>query len=118
VRRAITATPHDLLFDHSAAPLRKWGDLGSLVPATSRNDHLQYPARYMPKAARVLAALKRDGWTETRRRGSHRVLVKDDRQRVWAYHEGVDLGGRRWLGSPRTTVTPLLSCASYRTMIR
>jgi predicted RNA binding protein YcfA (HicA-like mRNA interferase family) len=93
VRRAISATPHDLLFDHSAAPLRKWGDIGSLVPATSRNDHLQYPARYMPKAARVLAALKRDGWTETRRRGSHRVLVKDDRQRVWAYHEGVDLGG-------------------------
>jgi predicted RNA binding protein YcfA (HicA-like mRNA interferase family) len=46
-----------------------------------------------PKAARVLAALKRDGWTETRRRGSHRVLVKDDRQRIWAYHEGVDLGG-------------------------
>ncbi|HEU0087868.1 MAG TPA: type II toxin-antitoxin system HicA family toxin [Pseudonocardiaceae bacterium] len=38
----------------------------------------------MPKAARVLAALKRDGWTETRRAGSHRVLVKGDRQRVWA----------------------------------
>lgn len=37
--------------------------------------------RHMPKSARVLAALKRDGWTETRRRGSHRVLVKDDRQR-------------------------------------
>jgi hypothetical protein len=26
-------------------------------------------------------------------RGSHRVLVKDDRQRIWAYHEGVDLAG-------------------------
>ena len=25
--------------------------------------------------------------------GSHRVLVKDDLQRVWAYHDGVDLGG-------------------------
>lgn len=47
----------------------------------------------MPKAARVLAALKRDGWHEARRRGSHRVLVKDDRQRIWAYHDGVDLGG-------------------------
>jgi predicted RNA binding protein YcfA (HicA-like mRNA interferase family) len=47
----------------------------------------------MPKAARVLAALKRDGWTETRRRESHRILVKDDRQRIGAYHEGVDLGG-------------------------
>ena len=47
----------------------------------------------MPKAARVLAVLQRDGWTEIRRRGSHRVLVKGDRQRIWAYHEGVDLGG-------------------------
>lgn len=47
----------------------------------------------MAKASRVLAALKRDGWVETRRRGSHRVLVKDDLQRVWAYHDGVDLGG-------------------------
>jgi predicted RNA binding protein YcfA (HicA-like mRNA interferase family) len=47
----------------------------------------------MAKAARVLAALKRDGWTETRRSGSHRVLVKGDQQRIWAYHDGVDLGG-------------------------
>jgi predicted RNA binding protein YcfA (HicA-like mRNA interferase family) len=38
----------------------------------------------MPKAARVLAALQRDGWQETRRRGSHRVLVKDAHQRIWA----------------------------------
>jgi predicted RNA binding protein YcfA (HicA-like mRNA interferase family) len=64
-----------------------------LLTATRRDDHVRYPCRHMPKAARVLAALKRDGWTETRRRGSHRVLVKDDRQRIWAYHEGVDLGG-------------------------
>jgi predicted RNA binding protein YcfA (HicA-like mRNA interferase family) len=64
-----------------------------LLTATHRDDHVRYPCRHMPKAARVLAALKRDGWTETRRRGSHRVLVKDDRQRIWAYHEGVDLGG-------------------------
>jgi predicted RNA binding protein YcfA (HicA-like mRNA interferase family) len=47
----------------------------------------------MAKAARVLTALKRDGWTETRRSGSHRVLVKGDQQRIWAYHDGVDLGG-------------------------
>jgi len=47
----------------------------------------------MAKAARVLAALKRNGWTETRRSGSHRVLVKGDQQRVWAYHDRVDLGG-------------------------
>lgn len=50
---------------------------------------MRYPARRMPKVARVLATLKRDDWT----RGSHRVLVKDDRQRVWAYREGVNLGG-------------------------
>jgi len=47
----------------------------------------------MAKAARVLAALKRGGWTETRRSGSHRVLTKGDQQRIWAYHDGVDLGG-------------------------
>jgi predicted RNA binding protein YcfA (HicA-like mRNA interferase family) len=47
----------------------------------------------MPKAERILAALKRDGWTEVRRSGSHRVLVKEAQQRVWAYHGGVDLGG-------------------------
>lgn len=52
-----------------------------------------YGAGGMAKAARVLAALKRDGWVETRRSGSHRVLVKGDQQRVWAYHDGVDLGG-------------------------
>jgi predicted RNA binding protein YcfA (HicA-like mRNA interferase family) len=47
----------------------------------------------MAKAARVLAALKRNGWAETRRSGSHRVLVKGDQQRICAYHDGVDLGG-------------------------
>jgi predicted RNA binding protein YcfA (HicA-like mRNA interferase family) len=47
----------------------------------------------MAKAARILAALQRDGWSEARRSGSHRVLVKGDQQRIWAYHDGVDLGG-------------------------
>jgi predicted RNA binding protein YcfA (HicA-like mRNA interferase family) len=47
----------------------------------------------MAKAARVLAALKRDGWVEIRRSGSHHVLTKGDQQRIWAYHDGVDLGG-------------------------
>jgi predicted RNA binding protein YcfA (HicA-like mRNA interferase family) len=46
----------------------------------------------MAKAARVLAALKRDGWIETRRSGSHRMLTKGDHQRIWAYHDGVDFG--------------------------
>ena len=46
----------------------------------------------MAKAARVLAALQRDGWVEIRRKGSHRVLVKGELRRIWAYHDGVDLG--------------------------
>jgi hypothetical protein len=41
----------------------------------------------------VLAALRRGGRIETRRSGSHRVLAKGDQQRIWAYHDGVDLGG-------------------------
>jgi predicted RNA binding protein YcfA (HicA-like mRNA interferase family) len=59
----------------------------------SRNDGALSYGRAMAKAARILAALKRDGWMETRRSGSHRVLVKGDQQRIWAYHDGVDLGG-------------------------
>ena len=47
----------------------------------------------MAKAARVLAALKRNGRIQTRRSGWHRVLVKGGQQRIRAYHDGVDLGG-------------------------
>ena len=36
--------------------------------------------------------MKRDGWVEKRRAGSHRVLAKGARTRVWAYHDGADLG--------------------------
>jgi predicted RNA binding protein YcfA (HicA-like mRNA interferase family) len=36
---------------------------------------------------------ERDGWIGSRRSGSHRVLAKDDQQLIWAYHDGVDLGG-------------------------
>jgi predicted RNA binding protein YcfA (HicA-like mRNA interferase family) len=46
----------------------------------------------MPKASQVLATLKRDGWIEDRRHGSHRVLVKDSVSRTWAHHDGKDLG--------------------------
>ena len=46
----------------------------------------------MPKARRVLAALKRDGWREIRRSGSHRILAKGDRQATFAFHDGDDLG--------------------------
>jgi hypothetical protein len=47
-----------------AAGPEVWADAG---------ERGQEPLR--SKAARVLAALKRDGWVETRCRGSHRVLV-------------------------------------------
>jgi predicted RNA binding protein YcfA (HicA-like mRNA interferase family) len=46
----------------------------------------------MPKAARVLAALKRDGWIEIYRKGSHRRLQKGDIRRTCAFHDGFDLG--------------------------
>jgi predicted RNA binding protein YcfA (HicA-like mRNA interferase family) len=54
---------------------------------------LTVPCQGMAKAVRILTALKRDGWIETRRSGSHRVMAKGDQQRIWAYHDGVDLGG-------------------------
>jgi predicted RNA binding protein YcfA (HicA-like mRNA interferase family) len=46
----------------------------------------------MPKAARVLAALKRDGWVEERRHGSHRILRKGTARGLWTHHDGADLG--------------------------
>lgn len=46
----------------------------------------------MPKAGKVLAALKRDGWIQVRQRGSHRQLVKGSMHRTWAFHNGIDLG--------------------------
>lgn len=46
----------------------------------------------MAKAARVLAALQRDGWVVIRRESSHHVLRKGNRQRVFAFHEKMDLG--------------------------
>ena len=48
---------------------------------------------HLATAARALAALKRDGWIETRRSGSHRVLVSGGQRHIWAYRDGVDLGG-------------------------
>lgn len=46
----------------------------------------------MPKAARVLAALKRNGWVQTRQRGSHRRLVKNGLEGTFAFHNTKDLG--------------------------
>lgn len=44
------------------------------------------------KAARVYAALLRDGWVLARQRGSHRLLRKDDRKLVFAHHDARELG--------------------------
>jgi len=46
----------------------------------------------MPKASRVLAALKRDGWVEVRRKGSHRTLMKGEETARWAFHDGREIG--------------------------
>ena len=46
----------------------------------------------MPKARDILRRLKRDGWREVRRDGSHRTLTKGGRVGIWAYHDGRDLG--------------------------
>jgi predicted RNA binding protein YcfA (HicA-like mRNA interferase family) len=45
----------------------------------------------MPKAACVLAALKRDGWVEVQRKGSHRPGEGGRRPNV-GLHDGFDLG--------------------------
>jgi len=44
------------------------------------------------RARRVLALLKRKGWTEGKRSGSLRVLTKGDERRVWAYRPNAHLG--------------------------
>ena len=46
----------------------------------------------MARAARVYAALLRDGWVLVRQRGSHRILRKGDRTLIFAHHDRRDLG--------------------------
>ena len=46
----------------------------------------------MTKAKVVLAALKRDGWVEIRRSGSHRTLEKEGRKVSFVLHQKNDLG--------------------------
>jgi hypothetical protein len=67
----------------------------------------------MAKATRMLAALKRDGCVETRRSGSHRVLAKGDQQRIWAYYDGVDLGGPALARIAATMGIPSMNCGNY-----
>lgn len=47
------------------------------------------------KANRVLAALRRIGWVEKRRSGSHRTLRRDGwPDFVFAFHDGDEIGPR------------------------
>jgi hypothetical protein len=70
--------------------------------------------RGMAKAARILAALKRDGWTETRRSGSHRVLVKATSSEYGPTMTAWTWVARRWPGSLATTGTPSMNWANCR----
>ncbi len=66
---------------------RMWRERFSTGDGGHRRKH-----NTMPKASRVLAAIKRDGRVETRRAGSHRRSKKGTSGRTWAYHDGADLG--------------------------
>ena len=47
------------------------------------------------KSQRVLAALRRIGWTVKRQSGSHRTLQKPgSADSVFAFHDGVEIGPR------------------------
>jgi predicted RNA binding protein YcfA (HicA-like mRNA interferase family) len=47
------------------------------------------------KARRVLAALKRIGWTVKRQKGSHQTLEREGwPDTVWAFHDGDEVGPR------------------------
>lgn len=47
------------------------------------------------RAGRVLAALRRIGWTVKRQTGSHRVLARPGRSDVvFAFHDGEEIGPR------------------------
>jgi len=47
------------------------------------------------RASRVVAALRRIGWVEIRRRGSHVVFARAGwREFVWSHHDGAEIGPR------------------------
>jgi predicted RNA binding protein YcfA (HicA-like mRNA interferase family) len=47
------------------------------------------------KAQRVLAALKRNGWSVKRQTGSHRILKREGYpDYVFAFHDGDEIGPR------------------------
>ena len=60
------------------------------------------------RARRVLAALKRAGWTVKRTSGSHRTLSRDGYPDfVFAFHDREEIGPRTLAGiAKRTGLTP------------
>ncbi len=56
------------------------------------------------KSGRALAALRKLGWREKRRTGSHRVLEREGwADVVFAFHEGEELGPRMLARLAKTT---------------
>jgi hypothetical protein len=55
----------------------------------------------MAKAARIQAALKRDGWIEARRSGCTGSWSKAISSGSRPYHDGIDLGGPALAGIAR-----------------
>ncbi len=66
---------------------------------------MQFPAT---KANKVLAALRRIGWSIKRQSGSHRTLAREGRQDVvFAYHDGDEIGPRMLVRIAKNTgLTP------------
>ena len=56
----------------------------------------------------MLAALKRIGWTETRRKGSHATLSRPEwPDFTWAFHDGEEIGPKMLARvSKQTGLTP------------
>ena len=80
---------HPTSADHTVLPVAICGNL-------SDTDMAGTTATAPASCPKLPASLPRSSVMAGSRpacRGSHRVLVKDDRQRIWAYHDGVDLGG-------------------------
>jgi predicted RNA binding protein YcfA (HicA-like mRNA interferase family) len=66
--------------------------LSTEAPPTSQNRQSPALRSEYGQGCSDISRTQRDGWIEIRCTGSHRALVKGDQQRIWAYHDGVDLG--------------------------
>jgi hypothetical protein len=63
--------------------------------------------------SRVGARFSAPAWRPCERRTQWPVSGSHE-QRIWAYHDGVDLGGPAMARIAVTTAIPLLSCGSFR----